>query len=189
MSTPSAKRALNFGTNSSSKRRKTNNTMVLYRGIKPEMKHKHFPIAYSGAATSYNLCINAVPTGNGFAERIGAKLKVWNIEYLFHESNGLDPTLRLDVYLGDTNTDFSTHTLDDPLPRQTYTSLKTMMLYSGSNPNSQGATGNIKLPLGVVTRFTDGAATSINSNSIHIRFTSSVATTVGGYFRIWYTDA
>jgi len=165
--------------------------MVVYRGLKPEMKNKTIAISYPGGtpATAYNLHITAVTNGADYNERIGSKIKVWNVEYLMHESNSTDPTMRVDFYLGNSATDFSTHVLDTALDRQKYPSLKTMMLNSGSLPNNQGAFGNLKLPLGVITRYDGTSATSVVSNSIHMRINTSLSTTVSGYIRIWYTDA
>lgn len=188
MSTPRAKRALNFGPNTPNKRSKNQNTMVLYRGIKPEMKHASVSISHSTALAS-DLCVNAIPNGTSFENRIGAKIKIWNVEYFVAEYAGTPVTLKLDMYLGDTSTDFSTHLLANAFPREKYTLLKTIVATPHGTPNQDGVYGNHRLPLGVVTRYNSTTAASIVDNAINVRIQTSTATTVAGYFRIWYTDA
>lgn len=171
-----------------SSKKSRNATMVVYRGLKPEMKHAAVAVSHTGV-TSSDLCLNALSNGNQYFERIGAKIKVWNIEYFFFESSGNTVTLKMDMYLGDTSTDFSTNALNSAFPRQEYTLLKTIVATNNGVPNHDGVYGNHKLPMGVVSRYNASTGASLVDNAINVRIQTSTATNVSGYFRIWYTDA
>ena len=72
-----AKRALNFGT-PASKRRRIGNTVVLRAGPKPEMKHASYTVSHS-ASTNANLSLSTMSQGTSVNNRVGNKIKIWRI--------------------------------------------------------------------------------------------------------------
>ena len=179
-----AKRALNFGT-PSRKRARIQPTMVLYRSPRPEMKFFETTFAYAGIAT-LNLDLNEMAQGSNVNERVGNKIKVWSIEFILAQAAG-DP-IRVDLLMPNLVTDNPSHTFSQAVDRKKFNVLLTKFLHSGANENSRGCIVRHKLPYGVVTKFFDSGANSCNSNLIMAHITTPSATTVTGYFRIWYTD-
>lgn len=181
-----AKRRLDFGGTTRNTRPRRDTPMVLYRGIKPEMKNLVTPITYtllSGA--SYP--INNVGQGSSVADRIGSKIKIWSIDYILTQDQGL--SFRVDLVINNNAGVNPTHAYSNAIARNDFSVLHTKFFHAGATPNARGANLRHKLPLGVVSKYSTGISTSINTNQIVARITSPANTTLDGYFRIWYTDA
>lgn len=179
-----AKRSLDFGT-PRRKRTRIQPTLVLYRGVKPEMKYLTTTITYSAAvAGTYD--INGVPQGGAEDNRIGAKIKIWSIEYVLAQASG-DP-IRVDLLLNNVSGGTISHAYDGAIERNKVTVLDTRFLHSGADENSRGVLIRKKLPFGVVSKYTAALGSSVNHNQMVARITTPSSTTVSGYFRIWYTD-
>lgn len=180
-----AKRALNFGT-PNSKRQKREQTMVIYRGMKSEMKHLVTNITYAGA-TVLTLGINTVAQGTSSAERVGSKIKIWRIDYIIENqssSNSVRVTLQIPNIVGAA----SALQYSGAVARDDVTLLKDTYYHSGTSQSPRGIMQTHKLPLGVVSKYAGAAGTTINSNQIQARITTSGAETLVGHFRIWFTD-
>lgn len=170
----------------SSKRARTVVTMVPRAvGSKPEMKFFVTSINHT-AATATNTSINDVAGGTAYSDRVGMKIKIWSIDG-FIASTGTVP-VRCDLYAGNDATTVSAHTFYNPTDRAAGWLLKQWCQSSGGTPNLGGHFFRHSLPMGVITKFTDGTATSQNSNKIVLKLTSPSAATANGYVRIWYTD-
>ena len=179
-----AKRALNFGT--PSRKRTKAQPYVLYRGLNPEMKYHDQIIPYSAKTTvTLNLC--DVAQGTDVDERIGAKIKVWRIEYFLAQVSG-DP-IRVDLLISNIAGHVFAHGYDGSIDRQRCSHLKTSVLHSGSSLNSRGALVHHKLPYGVVVKYSGILGSTVNANQLIAQVTTPTATTITGYFRIWYTDS
>jgi len=179
-----AKRALNFGT-PNSKRQKTA-PMVVYRGVKPEMKYFDTIIVHT-AALSSSRRINNISTGTNFNERVGNRIKMHHIEGVIVGS-GSQP-VRLELLMANDASITSGPNFADAVDRNAQSHLKTVFLHNGTQPNLNGYWLQHKLPYGVVSRYGDSSASSCNSNAIILSLSCPVASTITGYVRIWYTDA
>lgn len=183
-----AKRRLQFGTTPVAKRARQDAPMVIYRGLKPEMKNVITTFAFSAGMIAQNVSINQVSQGTAVNNRIGAKIKIWNIEYMFADDTGASYRLDLVVNNSASATE-PTNAYDGPLDRNKSSLLKTQLFHAGSTPNSRGSYGNHRLKLGIVSKFDAASGTTINSNQIVARLTAPAAIPgLRGYFRIWYTD-
>lgn len=167
----------------SSKRQKPEPTMVVYRGVKPEMKHCSYIISHSAVATSNRLL--SVAAGTGIQERVGNKVKVHHVEVLFGASGGLRVSLLLpnDASAGP-SLSFTTS-----VDRDRDAVLYDKFFHNNTTPSSNGAIIRHKLPMGIVQRYASTTAASVNSGSIYLCLNTPAPATVTGYVRIWYTDA
>jgi len=182
-----AKRRLNFGDSGRAKRPCQDAPLVLYRGVKPEMKYFTTTVVYA-AAVSVSLIINRIDQGTAVFDRIGSKVKIWHVEYVL-VGDAAGALFRCDVLLNNTTPQLVTHTYDQPVDRNSQSVLKTTFHHVGQNMNARGALVRHKLPLGLITKFRSSAGSTLNSNELVARITSPAVTTITGYFRIWYTDA
>lgn len=179
-----AKRSLNFGT-PSGKRQKSQPTMVVYRGLKPEMKFFTTTLTHS-TSTSTSVSIAAPSQGTAVNQRVGAKIKVWRIEYVVAQASG-NP-VRVDLLINNLAGATISSTYDSEVDRNNVALIKTRFHTSGSNNSSLGSYVSHKLPYGVICKYGGSAGTTINTNQIVAHVTTPSSTTVTGYFRIWFTD-
>jgi len=184
MSTPRAKRALNFGT-PNAKRQKTNSTMVVYRGLKPEMKYIDTPIVHTTSiGTSWR--INNIASGAASDQRVGTKIKMHHIEGVIVGS--ASQPVRIEIYNAFDASVTGVVPFGAAIDRKTASHLRTIFMHNGCNPNLNGYWLQHKLP-GTVARYADTSSSSCNSNAITVSLSLPVAATVTGYLRLWYTDA
>ena len=181
-----AKRALNFGT-PNAKRQRNETTMVVYRGVKPEMKYYDVVLSYT-ASTALTLTLNDVGQGTGVQNRVGGKIKIWRIEYSLTESTS-SATVLVDLLINNTTGGTVGHTYPFMPDRRTVSSLKRTFHQSGTQNGPKGMLVSHKLPLGVVSKYAGASGTSINSNQIVARILTPAAEDISGNFRIWFTDA
>jgi len=179
-----AKRALNFGTPLYTKRQRRAPSVVVFSGVKPEMKNFIRDVSHS-AVTSSSYFLNNIAQGTSVDGRIGAKIKIYRIEYVLAQISG-DP-IRVDLLINNTAGGTPSHAYDEDISRNLHTVLDTRFLHSGASLNSRGAMVSKKLPYPIVAKYT-GATATCNYNQIVAHLTTPVATTVTGYFRIYYTD-
>jgi len=178
-----AKRALNFGT-PNSKRQKTA-PMVLYRGLKPEMKFFDTPIVHTtSVGTSWR--INNIATGAVHDQRVASKIKMHHIEGVIVGSSS--QPIRIEIYNAFDASNTGIVGYANALDRRTASHLRTVFLHNGTQPNLNGYWLQHKLP-GIVARYADTSSSSCVSNAITVSISLPVAATVTGYLRIWYTDA
>lgn len=185
--TPSAKRKLNFGPSPYAKRRKTMAYIPQpYRVIKPEMKHVVIPLVHAAAGSIRSL--TAIASGADNGQRVGNKIRIYNIEYVV--SGGTPFSSRLDLCVGNDATlpGAPIVTFDTALDRQAYTSLKTRFMNNGS-ASQAGFMGFHKIPGGLLVKYGGPTAASVNSNNLLANVATPSSATLSGYFRIWYTDA
>lgn len=185
MTTPSAKRALQFGSGTPAKRQRMTTRSMSRRvyGIKPEMKDFSVTVSHSAATASDHL-LSAINNGSAEYERIGAKVKFWNIECCFVSPE----SFRLDLYIPNDPTTTSTHTYSTAMDSESYTKLGTYYFNNNVSGKYEGQYFFHKLPLGVVSKWSGTAGTTVVKNAIQARITTHSSTTVTGYFRLWYTD-
>lgn len=180
-----AKRALNFAM-TPSKRQKTGTNAPLYRVIKPEMKYFDTPIDDHITQLTSARRINNIATGTGHNQRIGSKIKIWHIEGVVVSSNS--QPVRIEIFLPNDATVVGNVPYAADLDRKSNAHLKTQFLHNGSHQNLQGYWLQHKLPYGVVSRYSDTSSSSLCAGSIVVSLAVPVATTITGYFRVWYTD-
>ena len=181
-----AKRALNFGT-PNAKRQRMEPTMVVYRGVKPEMKYYDVVLTYS-AAQAITITLNDVAQGTGVQNRVGGKIKIWRIEYSLQETSSSN-TVLVDLLINNTAGGTIPHTYPFMPDRRSVVALKRTFHQSGTNNGPKGMLVSHKLPMGVVSKFSGAAGTTINNNQIVARILTPAAEDITGNFRIWYTDA
>ena len=181
-----AKRALNFGTPTAKKQR-VEPTMVIYRGVKPEMKYFDVIPDYA-AKTDVTVTLNDVTQGTGVQNRVGGKIKIWRIEYSLTESSSF-ATVCVDLLINNTAGGTIPHTYPFMADRRTVTQLKRTFHQSGTSNGPKGMFVSHKLPLGIVSKFAGAAGTTINHNQIVARILTPASETITGNFRIWFTDA
>ena len=179
-----ARRRLDFST-PVAKRARHEPAMVLYRGVRPEMKFLVTNIAHT-ATTGSTLTLNQVTQGTTISGRVGAKIKIWRIDYILANSTG--NSFRVDLVINNITGSTITHAYTDPVNRNSLTLLTTKFHHAGSIPNARGANVSHKLPVGVISKFTSAAGTTVNHNQILARVTTQATETITGHFRIWYTD-
>lgn len=184
-STMVAKRALNFGTPRSKRARKSVSSMLLYRPLTPEVKFNDLPIVYNSASAA-TFFINSINQGTAVFNRVGAKVKVYKVEYVIAQASG-DP-VRVDLLLNNVAGSSPAHTFDTSINRRLFSILSTKYLHSGASLNSRGALVTYNLPYPVIAKFGDALGSTINAGQIAARITTPSATTVTGYFRVFYTD-
>ena len=181
-----AKRALDFGT-PNAKRTRREPAMVVYRGVRPEMKYLVTPIDYD-AVSAATLTLNSITQGTDISGRVAAKVKIWRIDYIL-ENTASSNSVRVDLLIQNVTGGTVTHTFAGDIDMKSYTWLKTQFYHSGTSNGPKGINVSHKLPMGVVSKYSGAAGTTINSNQIVARITTSGTETIRGYFRIWYTDA
>lgn len=183
MSTPSAKRALNFGSTPRKRARMTTRSQSrrVY-GTKPEMKYHVLNVTHvtSNATTQ---SINEIPGGPGVLQRVGAKVKIWNIEWVL----ACQVPTRVDLILANQASDTPTNTYPSAIDRTEFNQIEMMQLHPPTT-STAAFSGNVKLPLGLIAKYNLTAGSSINKGKLYARITSQTNQTVTGYFRIWYTD-
>lgn len=157
--------------------------MVLYRGIKPEMKHFQTLLTHSSTTNSVRR-INLVPNGSGLFERQAAKIKIHHIEMVLASTESIRMTILLPNNEGAT----PSLTYAQSVTRENDNVIKDVFLHSGSSPDARGALVQHKLPLGMVSKFNGTAGTDINSNVLWVVLNQPSNGTITGYFRIWFTD-
>lgn len=180
-----AKRRLDFNTPRGKRAKAAPTQMVMYRSPKSEMKHLTTNITYS-AATVAGFVVNNPVQGPGVNERIGNKIKCWYIEGII--ACTASTPIRLDIIMPNDPTALFTVTFDQVLDRRILSVLGTKFLTNGTGFAASGAELRHKLPLGVVTKFGDGTAASLNKNAIYCVLSTPAAQTITGQFRCWYTD-
>ncbi len=187
MSTPRAKRALNMGTSPYAKRarytRTTTRSVGRVYGSKPEMKDYNLAISHA-ATTASDYQVNEIANGANEAQRVGTKIKQWNIECLLVSSL----PVRIDLYMPHDPTTTVAHSYSQQLDTESLTKLGTYFFSPKTSGTDEGFHFFHRLPLGVVTKFTGTAGNTAVKNLIQARVTTTANTTVGGYIRIWYTD-
>ena len=151
------------------------------------MKYFDTNSSYS-ADTAYTLTLNSVSQGTARYNRIGAKIKIWRIDYLL-EQNSSSNSVRIDLLINNPAGGTLTYTYPFMADRNTVTLLKRTIHHSGTSNGPKGMYVSHKLPYGIVCKFTGAAGTTINSNQIVARMLTSAPETIVGNFRIWYTDA
>ena len=181
-----AKRALNFGT-PRAKRARYEAPMVIYRGVKPEMKYFDVNPTYE-LETELTLTLNGVSQGTATNNRIGAKIKIWRVEYTLSQPSSSN-SVRIDLLINNNVGATLTHTYSFLEDRKVVSLLKRTYHHSGTANGPKGMYASCKLPMGVVSKFGGAAGTTINSNQIAARILTPATETIVGTFRIWYTDA
>ena len=154
----------------------------LYRAVKPEMKFRDLGFSYT-ALTNTNLLLTDVPTGTGFDDRVGNRIKVHYIEYFLRSQS----TVRCDILCGNDATAVPVHTIDGPVNRNSFNVIKSEVY----NPNSTGnwmQYDSAKLPFGMIVKYSASTGATGNSNNIRVRLQTPTSTDINGYFRIYFTD-
>jgi len=158
---------------------------VIYRTVKPEMKHIAFPIVHAATFNSTLDC-SAIAQGTTNLSRIGNKIHVWNIQALF----AFNQSIRVDFLLPtDQSGTAPSYGYNTPEDRDEFTNLGTYILNPQNGGNTQMGTVSKKLPMGFITKYTGSAANTCNKNGLFVRITAPVSATVNGYVQLWYTDA
>ena len=181
MSTLMRKRAL-ARANGSNKRARTGNVVIL-RGPKPEMKSFIYNLSHS-AVTGSDHSINQIASGSANAQRVGSKVKIHNIEYLLTSGS----SFRVDILVPNDAGTRTTASFVNAVNRDAFSVIKTFVVNSTTTLTTGGRYGNIKLPLGMISKYTGTGGSTINKGEIYVRVTSQAAVNVDGYFRVWYTD-
>jgi len=177
-----AKRALNFGTPSSVKRRRlARRPMPRYRLSKPEMKAGDLTLSHS-AATASNLELSAIAAGTADNNRIGNRVKAWRIQGRFVSQ---DP-FRVEILMMNDASDSPSNTADQLYNYRTAVSFGTYV-FPTEVANSVYDFDH-KLPLGLNLTYNGTASTDITRNRLFARITSGTATTITGEMRIYFTD-
>lgn len=171
--------------NASSKRARTAARPVgrVY-GVKPEMKNTSLAFNYA-ATQNLNIDLTAIANGSINGERVGAKVKFWNVEVVMQSS---DP-LRADILIPQiTNTlpSYNSNSLGAP---QDYVVLHKEFFAPSDATNTQPHYFNYRFPMGVVSKWDGSAAADITKNQLILRLMSPAATDFTGIVRCWYTDA
>lgn len=180
----SAKRALNFGT-PASKRRRTMRLGRPVRLIKPEMKHVSVDFSAT-PATGRNLNVfSAIAEGTGIQERIGHKIKVWALEFQTTSLTGHKVELLVPYNTGATPPANTYFNLPDRTAFSQYGTFIANVQTAGTNEISRF--DRVRFPMGLVVTY-DSAGT-LQRNLMYIRTTSPSSTAVVGQCRVWYTDA
>ena len=177
-----AKRALNFGTPSSVKRRRiTARPMPRYRQSKPEMKAGDFTSAHT-AATATNLELSAIATGTSNSTRVGNRVKAWRIQGRFTASQ----PFRVEILMMNDASDTPSNTAN-----QLYNYRKTVSfgtyIFDAQVANSVFDFDH-KLPLGLNITYDGTASTDCTRNKLYARITTATSTSVGGELRLYFTD-
>ena len=157
--------------------------LPLYRTTKPEMKFGNVDIAHT-TTTASDLIINPVAQGVDNNERVGNKIKIWRIEWFIRSSE----PVRVDLVMPNDASVTATHTIDQPVDRDKFIQLKSQSYNPGVAAN-QLYFDSLSLPYGIISKYEGALGSSINKNKISVRMFTPSSTSVGGYFRIWYTDA
>ena len=180
-----AKRALNFGTPSTSKRRRTMGatTVVLRTGPKPEMKHTSYTLAHSAVANA-NLSLSTLAQGSDVNNRIGNKVKIWRITGQINSDEPIKAHLLMPYDASATPaTGFSSTNVTDQMNYKIWC-LNPSDVTNGPNVYDI----NYKFPSGIVVRYGSSTSTDVIKNHLYFQTNTPSATTVSGYIRIWYTD-
>ena len=178
-----AKRMLDFGTPRRVRRRQA--PVVLYRSIRPEIKYKQFNLTYSTVASTTQF-LSSIGQGSGVDERIGAKVKIYKVEYILAQTSG-DP-IRVDISINNVADATPAHTFSQAANRTTQTMLSTKFLHSGANLNSRGGMVVVKMPYPVMSKYTGSGSDTVSSGQVIAHITTPTTTTITGYFRVYYTD-
>ena len=179
--TMTAKRALNFGT-PASKRRRTGNTVVLRAGPKPEMKHASYIVSHTGA-TFANLSLSTMAQGTSVNNRVGNKIKIWRITGVLTSAAPVKAHLLMPYDPSATPTSgFSSTSVSDQMNYKIWT----------LNPSITGSANvfdvNYRFPSGIVVRYGSSTSTDILKNHLYFQTNTGASSTVNGQIRIWYTD-
>lgn len=158
--------------------------MILYRGIKPEMKYKETDIVHASATYSFTT-FNLLDVGAGVSNRIGNKVKIWRAEVVGATSNSTP--CRLDIVLLSDATTLTAYTYTTFVDPAEGTNFRTTYLHNGAHINNNGFHINHKFPMGIVSKYS-GTATLPIDNRLMAIITQPIAGTVNGTLRIWYTD-
>ena len=180
----SARRALEFSTPGSAKRRKNTPgvTSVIYRGVRPEMKAADYPVTHT-STTAFNLHMTGLAQGTGVFERIGNKVKVWRIEGIVKA----DVPVRIQI-LAPNDAKTAPFNTNDKLFNYRSDRLLAEYVLDAQVANSWKHV-NYKLPLGQNAVYNGSVSGSIVKGSIYVRLLTAASTTLGGEFRIYYTDS
>jgi len=181
MSTPSAKRALNFGSTPAGKRMKAP-PVSTYRLVKPEMKHLATQVSI---VADSNLFINSIDSGPDVNDRIGVKVKIMHIEGVI----SCPKPCRVDILHTNAVSGAPTHGYSGAVDRTKFNVLDTMFFSPNTDSVTQGHKINHKLPYGLISKYNDASGANINKGKILARITTNATTSVSGYFRVWYTDS
>jgi len=162
-------------------------TPRVYRtlAVKPEMKHIAFPITHATTTASNTDC-SLVAQGTSNLQRVGNKIKIWNMQATLTTTQSIKVDMLLPV---DASATLPTYAIATPPDRDELTQLGTYAINPQNGGNVQVAQISKKFPMGIVTKYTGSASTTCNKNKLVVRITSPVNATVTGYFQIWYTDA
>ena len=180
-----AKRALNFGT-PSSKRRRVNQPLVLYRSPKAEVKNFVYAISYS-TVTSASYFINSINQGTAINERVGARIRIHKIDYVLAQSGG-EP-VRVDLLVNNVAGYTAAHAFTNSVDHNRYSLLSTRFLHSETSSNSKGCFVKQNLPYPITSKYTTGTGSTINQGQIVARLATPTNATITGYFRVYYTDS
>ena len=178
-----AKRALNFGTPSTTKRRRTMAPTIVVRGTKGEMKTLVTNISHS-ATTLSNTLPNEVAGGSDNGQRVGNRIKIWRVECTVSGSSACKATLTLPYKASATSLASSVY--NGFVTQTDGITVFTRALNPGASADNVHYI-NYKFPMGLVTRFGSSTSSDIEKNRL-IFALSSPSATLNGAVRIWYTD-
>ena len=188
MSTP-ARRRLDFTPMSTSRKRAriAQRPLVLYRGLKPEMKTRVTDLAHT--ATTYTTqTINPIPQGVDVNERIGGKYKIHRIGGMIRSQGDL--SVRLTLYVPKDPSNLLVAGLDTGVDVDDMWVIKDWWLHAGTSPCNRGSFWSHKFPMGVICEMngTGSGGTDFRKNRILLRIQTPTNDTVSGFSRVWYTD-
>jgi len=175
---------LDFGTPRRQRRRQA--PLLLYRSVRPEIKYKQFNVTAYNNISAATFFISAIGQGSDVQDRIGARVKIYKVEYILAQTSG--ESIRVDLSINNVAGSTPSHTFTQAANRTTQTMLSTKFLHSGANLNSRGAMVLYKLPYPLLSKYTSSSAASGSSGQLVAHVTTPTTTTVTGYFRVYYTD-
>lgn len=186
-----ARRRLDFSTPASaSKRQKTAPPLILYRGLKSEMKYFDTNIPYTNL-TATSVCINLVGAGAAIGSnsgRIGNKIKIHRITGIVTETSSSN-TVRVMLLLPKVAATPPAVNFGQPVDPAEMLTLYDKFHNNGTNFGATGSHINVKLPLGIVAHYDGQLSTSINRNAIYMAVATVAQESCVVNARIWYTDA
>lgn len=181
-----ARRRLDF-TSPSKKRRTTNQPLVLYRGLRPEMKFFDTAIPYN-SKTTLSTCVNLLSVGGSNGDRIGTRIKMYRIQARIYQTVNTTP-VRIDIIIPnvpDVGPTISYASLTNHLVDR---SIFTKYLHSGTTNAPLGYFLNHKLELPLTAKYGGNTGTDINHNAIYFVMSTPATETITCNVRVWYTDA
>lgn len=160
---------------------------MIMRQPNAEMKFLTTTISHN-ATTQSNTVTTLIPNGSSSAERIGRKVKFWNLELCMSQTSTTSEIYRVVVYRpkADVADRLTLSNASSPVDIRKFHVLHDQWVGVGND--LRGLKKYLKFPYGIIGDYETTSGSSYASGPVVVSITSPGSDTIEGYTRMYFTD-